>query len=70
MLIYKIRAINFAALVKHYDGPVALSRALACSASAVSQCLGKPPRRQIGEKRARAIERRLRLDEGWMDTKR
>lgn len=70
MLIYKIRTRNFESLVKHYEGKAALARALGCSASAISQCCGKEPKRTIGEKRARAIEKRLRLDDGWLDTKR
>ncbi len=70
MLIYKIRTRNFEMLVKHHKGKAALARALGCSASAVSQCCGKDPARTIGEKRARTIEKRLRLDEGWLDDKR
>lgn len=70
MVIYKVRAKNFTSLVETWDGPAAMSRALGCSPSAVSQCIGKAPRRWIGEKRARSIEGRLSLDSGWLDVKR
>lgn len=70
MVIYKVRAKNFTSLVETWGGPAAMARALDCSPSAVSQCTGKRPRRDIGEKRARGIETKLSLDAGWLDIKR
>ena len=56
------------ALVRHHEGATSLAKALGYgSPSYVSQLAGPHPIRQITEKVAREIERKLLLPSGWLD---
>lgn len=68
MDIYKLRRDNLRALAQEWGGPTSLAKKLGHSnGSALSQVIGPNPRRLVGEKQARDIERRLTLPVGWLD---
>ncbi len=68
MDIYKQRRDNLRALAREWGGPTSLAKKLGHSnGSALSQVIGPQPRRLIGERQARDIERRLALPLGWLD---
>ncbi|OZI23733.1 hypothetical protein CAL26_09895 [Bordetella genomosp. 9] len=69
-VVHEARRANLRLLAAKYDGPHNLADKLRYSRSFLSQLIGKNPSRDIGERTARAIETKLSLPMGWLDTAR
>lgn len=66
--VFKTRRENLRRLAAEWGGPTSLAKKLGHSnGSALSQVIGPHPRRMIGERQARDIERLLQLPLGWLD---
>lgn len=66
--VYDIRRENLRTLARQWGGPTSLSRKLGHSnGSYLAQLIGPNPSRDVSEKTARDIEKRLQLPTGWMD---
>lgn len=67
--VFLTRRNNLRALIQQHEGATPLAKALGYgSPSYLSQMVGPHPTRQVTEKVARTIERRLLLPTGWLDT--
>lgn len=68
--VFDTRRANLRALVRQWGGPTSLSAKLGhANGSYLAQLAGPHPRKEVSEKAARAIERKLELPDGWMDRK-
>lgn len=66
--VFDIRRDNLRKLMEQWGGPTSLSVKLGHSnGSYVAQLAGPHPSREVSEKVAREIERKLSLPSGWMD---
>ena len=66
--IFDIRRANLRKLMEQWGGPTSLSVKLGHSnGSYLAQLAGPHPSRDVSEKVAREIERKLSLPSGWMD---
>ncbi len=66
--VYQIRRENLRNLAKQWGGPTSLSRKLGHSnGSYLAQLIGPHPSREVSEKVAREVERKLGLPATWMD---
>lgn len=66
--VFQNRRANLKALIVQHEGATPLAKALGYgSPSYLSQMVGPKPSRQITEKVARQIERKLLLPQGWLD---
>lgn len=66
--VFNKRRANLRALIRQHEGATSLAKALGyTSPSYVSQMAGPHPTRQITEKVAREIERKLLLPANWLD---
>ena len=66
--VFDIRRDNLRKLMEQWGGPTSLSQKLGHSnASYMAQLAGPRPTREVSEKTARDVERKLGLSSGWMD---
>lgn len=66
--VFEIRRDNLRRLMKQWGGSTSLAKKLGHSnGSYLAQLAGPHPTRDLSEKTARDIERRLQLPDGWMD---
>ena len=66
--IYDVRRDNLRRLIGQWGGPTSLSKKLGhANGSYIAQLAGPRPSRDVSEKVAREIERKLGLPIGWMD---
>jgi len=66
--VFDIRRDNLRKLMEQWGGPTSLSLKLGHSnASYMAQLAGPKPTREVSEKTARDVERKLGLSSGWMD---
>jgi len=66
--VFDVRRANLRKLMEQWGGPTSLSMKLGHSnGSYLAQLAGPHPSREVSEKVAREIERKLGLDAGWMD---
>lgn len=66
--VFDVRRVNLRKLMEQWGGPTSLSMKLGHSnGSYLAQLAGPHPSREVSEKVAREIERKLGLDAGWMD---
>lgn len=66
--VYDTRRENLRRLIGQWGGPTSLSKKLGhANGSYVAQLAGPRPSREVSEKVAREIERKLGLPIGWMD---
>jgi hypothetical protein len=68
MDVYRTRRANLRALAQQWGGPTSLAKKLGHSnGSYLAQLIGPNPSREVSEKTAREIEKRLGLPVAWMD---
>lgn len=68
--VFQNRRGNLRALIVQHEGATNVAKLLGYSSpSYLSQMVGPNPTRQITEKVARQIERKMILPDGWMDKK-
>ena len=68
MDVYRTRRENLRDLARTWGGPTSLAKKLGHSnGSYLAQLIGPNPSREVSEKTAREIEKRLGLPVGWMD---
>ena len=66
--IFEVRRDNLRRLTDQWGGPTSLAKKLGHSnGSYLAQLAGPHPTRDLSEKVAREIERKLQLPDGWMD---
>lgn len=66
--IYDTRRDNLRRLSQEWGGPTSLAKKLGHSnGSALAQVIGPNPRRMVGERMARDVEKALNLRIGWLD---
>lgn len=66
--VYDMRRDNLRNLITQWGGPTSLSKKLGhANGSYVAQLAGPNPSRDVSEKVARDIEKKLSLPLGWMD---
>lgn len=66
--VYELRRANLRELAKTWGGPTSLAKKLQHSnGSYLAQLIGPHPSRDVSEKTARDIERKLGLSIGWLD---
>jgi hypothetical protein len=66
--VFDVRRSNLRKLMEQWGGPTSLSVKLGHSnGSYMAQLAGPHPSRDVSEKVAREIERKLSLPQGWMD---
>jgi hypothetical protein len=66
--VYALRRTNLRKLMTEWGGPTSLSKKLGHSnGSYLAQLIGPHPSREISEKVAREMERKLGLPIGWLD---
>lgn len=66
--VFDTRRANLRALMQQWGGPTSLAARLGHSnGSFLAQLAGPAPRKDVSEKVARDIERKLDLPTGWMD---
>lgn len=68
MDVSEVRLINVRALIEKSGGQAQFAEKIGRDASYVSQIAGKNPRKPIGDKIARHIERAFNLQRGWLDS--
>jgi len=68
--VYPTRRENLRRLMGEWGGPTSLAKKLGHSnGSYIAQLAGPNPSREVSEKVAREIEKKLQLPAGWMDAK-
>jgi hypothetical protein len=66
--VFDVRRANLRKLMEQWGGPTSLAAKLGhANGSYIAQLAGPNPSREVSEKVAREIERKLGLDLGWMD---
>ena len=65
--VYEVRAANLLSLLDIFEEKATLARAIGMAPTQLGQLIGPNRGRNMGERLARKIERRLKLKDGFLD---